>query len=204
VKHGAPAGLPSLLAKEERADFTEHIRKIIALMRRYQRELPLSVEVFTEDPMEMIRQAEQFVRAFDYPHLTIKVPIGWDKLQVITDLRKRGIRVNCTCCMSFNQAVMAAQAGANYVSIFYGRIRDTGYDAKLVVEQVCRAFRDGSVKSEVIVGSVRHICDINEAILAGADIVTVPPQFFRQMTAHPKTDEVVSQFVTDFAKWQER
>ena len=103
--------------------------------------------------------------------------------------------------MSFNQAVLAARAGAQYVSLFYGRIRDLGYDAASIVRQVHAVFREWNVPSEIIVGSIRHIHDINEALQAGADIVTVPPKFFRQMVAHPKTDEAVHQFVTDFAKW---
>jgi transaldolase len=103
--------------------------------------------------------------------------------------------------MSYNQAIMAARAGANFVSLFFGRIKDTGYDAASVVRQVHTTFREWNVPSEIIVGSIRHIVDVNEALQAGADIVTVPPKFFRQMVSHPKTDEAVQQFVTDFAKW---
>jgi len=205
LERGFPAGIttnPSILSKEQKGDFRAHIQKIIELIQRYGYEIPLSVEVFTNKPEEMIAQAEEFVRYFGhYPQLNIKIPIGWDELTVIRELRLRGIRVNCTCCMSFNQAVMAARAGANYVSIFYGRIRDIGYDAASIVRQAHAAFRESSVPSEIIVGSIRHIYDVNEAVQAGADIVTVPPKFFRQMVAHPKTDEAVNQFVTDFQKW---
>lgn len=192
---------PSLLAREPRTEFVRHVGKIVDLLRTYGRPIPLSVEVFTTDPTEMLRQAEQFVEAFDYPHLSVKVPIGWDELKVIYGLRKRGVLVNCTCCMSVNQAMMAAQAGATYVSLFYGRIRDTGYDARVVVEETCRAFRLGEVQSEIIVGSIRHIRDVVDAFLAGTHIVTVPPQFFKQLVSHPKTDEVVNQFITDFRQW---
>jgi transaldolase len=195
---------PSILAKEERTDFTEHIHKIIGLIRRYGSDLPLSVEVFTEDPAEMLDQALKFVSAFRYPMLSVKVPIGWAELKVIAELRKRDIMVNCTCCMSFNQAYMAALAGANFVSLFYGRIKDIGYDARSVVEQTARAFRDGGVRSEIIVGSIRHIADVNEALGAGAHIVTVPPKFFPQLTRHPKTTEAVEQFLGDFRKWSEQ
>jgi transaldolase len=105
--------------------------------------------------------------------------------------------------MSCNQAVMAAQAGARYVSIFWGRIRDIGYDAGLVVRQVRETFGRWDAPAEVIVGSIRHIADVNEALQAGADIVTVPPKFFPQMCSHPKTDEAVRQFVRDFPRWHE-
>ena len=96
---------------------------------------------------------------------------------------------------------MAVQAGANFVSLFWGRIRDIGYDAGSVVRQVRATLKEANSPAEIIVGSIRHIMDVNEALQAGADIVTVPPKFFRQMTQHPKTDEAVSQFLGDFQKW---
>jgi transaldolase len=207
LARGFVAGIttnPSILAKEERTDFTEHIHKIIGLIRRYGREMPLSVEVFVDDPAEMLDQALKFVSAFRYPMLSVKVPIGWGELKVVAELRKRDIMVNCTCCMSFNQAYMAALAGANFVSLFYGRIKDIGYDARSVVEQTARAFREGGIRSEIIVGSIRHIADVNEALGAGAHIVTVPPKFFPALTQHPKTTEAVDQFLGDFRKWSEQ
>ncbi|HEV3349023.1 MAG TPA: transaldolase family protein [Methylomirabilota bacterium] len=207
LERGFPSGIttnPSILAKEEKADFREHINKIIELVQRYGYDIPLSVEVFSTRPEEMITQAEDFVRYFGhYPKLNVKIPVGWDELAVIRELRLRGIPVNCTCCMSYGQATMAAAAGANFVSLFYGRIRDIGYDAAAVVRDVRATFRERAVPSEIIVGSIRHIADISEAFQAGADIVTVPPKFFRAMVTHPKTDEAVKQFVTDFQKWMQ-
>jgi transaldolase len=206
LKRGFPSGVttnPSILSKEERRDFREHINDMIALLLKYDSDIPLSVEVFTADPDEMLAQAEEFLGQFGhYPNLNVKVPVGWDELTVIAELRRRGIRVNCTCCMSYNQAIMAARAGANYVSLFWGRIRDIGYDAGYVVRQAHQTLRQWGSESEIIVGSIRHIADINEALQAGADILTVPPKFFPQMCGHPKTDEAVRQFVTEFQKWQ--
>lgn len=206
LKRGFPAGVttnPSILSKEQRCDFRLHINRMIEMLHRHDYDVSLSVEVFTDDPREMIKQAEEFVRHFGhYQNLHIKVPIGWNELEVIHELRCRNIKVNCTCCMSYNQAIMAAQAGANFVSIFWGRIRDVGYDAGSVVRNVRQTFKEWNTSSEIIVGSIRHIADINEAIQAGADIITVPPKFFSQMCAHPKTDEAVQQFVADFRKWQ--
>lgn len=193
---------PSILSKEDKCDFGEHIRKIIDLIKSCQMDIPLSVEVFTTDCGEMIRQAEEFVDSFgDYENLYIKVPIGWNELGVIGALRKRDVKVNCTCCMSYNQAMMAANAGANFVSLFWGRIRDVGYDASIIVRQVHETFRRWDSPSQIIVGSIRHIMDINEAQQAGADIVTIPPKFFPQLCSHPKTDEAVNQFVSDFRSW---
>jgi transaldolase len=208
LKRGFPSGIttnPSIMSKEEHTDFRFHVKQIIELLERYECEIPLSVEVFSLEPGEMVRQALEFQEEFGhYPGLNIKVPIGWNELAVIRELKKHGMRINCTCCMSFNQAVMAASAGTDFVSIFYGRIRDIGYDAFSVVQRTHQAFRESGIRSEIIVGSIRHIHDINDAFLAGADIVTVPPSFFRQMVSHPKTDEAVNQFVNDFRKWQDR
>ena len=208
LQRGFPAGIttnPSILSKEKRTDFSLHIKRIIELLDRYQTQIPLSVEVFSLEPREMVRQALEFAQQFGhYPGLNIKVPIGWNELAVIRELKRQGMRVNCTCCMSFNQAVMAAAAGADFVSIFYGRIRDIGYDAFSVVQRTHQVFREGGVRAEIIVGSIRHIHDINDALLAGADIVTVPSKFFPQMVGHPKTDEAVNQFINDFRTWQER
>jgi transaldolase len=208
LKRGFPSGVttnPSILSKEQRRDFRVHINDMIELLIKYNSTIPLSVEVFTADPDEMLAQAEEFLGHFGhYPHLNIKVPVGWNELAVIAELRRRGIRVNCTCCMSYNQAIMAARAGANYVSLFWGRIRDIGYDAGSVVRAVHETLREWGGGSEIIVGSIRHIADINEAMQAGADILTVPPKFFPQMCGHPKTDEAVQQFVTEFRKWQEK
>ena len=193
---------PSILAKEQRRDYRDHVRDIISLLSKWGRSIPLSVEVFTVDPDEMVLQAAEFVQDFgDYDGLTIKVPIGWEELRVVSALTERGIKVNATCGMSFNQAVMALNAGARYVSLFWGRIRDTGYDAARVVADVRAAMDRAGSEAEIIVGSIRHIMDVNEAIQAGAHIVTVPPPFLVRMCQHPKTDEVVTQFVTDFAKW---
>lgn len=207
LERGFPAGIttnPSILSKEEKGDFRDHIKKIIRLLEKHGYDIPLSVEVFSTRPAEMVAQAEEFVRHFGaYRNLNVKIPVGWDELGVIRELRRRGIAVNCTCCMSYNQAIMAAAAGANYVSLFYGRIRDIGYDAASVVRAVHATFSESRVPCEIIVGSIRHIHDINEALMAGADIVTVPPKFFRQMVTHPKTDEAVGQFISDFQKWMQ-
>jgi len=207
LERGFPAGIttnPSILAKEEKGDFRDHIKKIIGLLEKHGYDIPLSVEVFSTRPAEMVAQAEEFVRHFgSYRNLNVKIPVGWDELGVIRELRRRGIAVNCTCCMSYNQAIMAAAAGANFVSLFYGRIRDIGYDAASVVRAVHATFEESQVPCEIIVGSIRHIHDINEALMAGADIVTVPPKFFRQMVTHPKTDEAVGEFISDFQKWMQ-
>src|SRR5260370_23077847 len=112
------------MSKEDRTDFKLDIKRIIKLCERYDRKIPLSVEVFTADPKAMVKQATEFVAEFgEYEGLNVKVPIGWDELAVIRDLKTRGIRVNCNCCLAFNQATIASAAGAHFLGPFYAPLR---------------------------------------------------------------------------------
>lgn len=115
---------PSILAKEPKGAFKDHIKKIVELIQKYQPDTHLSVEVFSKDKDEILRQARDFVETFRHPHLSVKVQVGWDELEAIRQLAKEGISINCTCCMTVSQAVIAAASGARYVSLFWGRIRD--------------------------------------------------------------------------------
>jgi len=226
LKRGFAQGVttnPSLLAKEPRSSFEGHIGKMIELINKYQPGLPLSVEVFSRDPEQMVQQAESFVKTFNYPQLSIKVQVGWNELETIARLSKLGISVNCTACMDVTQAIMAARAGAKYVSLFWGRIRDAGteeataaqrddlkgrkvlddsdFDPAIVVRRTRDLIDRAQIPSEIIVGSIRSVVDIRDAALAGAHIVTVPPKFFRDMASHYKTDQVIEQFLADFQAW---
>lgn len=226
LKRGFIRGIttnPSLLSKEPKTEFKKHIERIIGCIRQYQPGTHLSVEVFSRDPGEILRQARDFRDAFQYDQLSIKVQVGWDELMVIRTLSEEGFSVNCTACMSITQAVMAAAAGARYVSLFWGRIRDGGIDAAsdnirreklekgvldeddfnpLRVVGKTRAILDRVYPGvEIIVGSIRRVSDIRDAAGAGAHIVTVPPKFFPDMITHFKTDEVVAQFLSDFKTW---
>lgn len=215
---------PSLLAKEPRASFESHIIKIIELIREHcpGDSIHLSVEVFSQIKEEIIRQARHFRDTFNYPSLSIKIPIGWDELEIIRILNGEGISVNCTCCMSANQAVMAAGAGAKYISLFWGRISDVrnekyaellakaqtkgalspkDFHPAQVVEDTRKMLGRSYPDCKIIVGSIRQAVDVRDAGVAGADIVTVPPKFFSDMITHFKTDEVVEQFLSDFKAW---
>jgi transaldolase len=227
LKRGFIRGIttnPSLLAKEPRGSYAGHIKEIINLIRLSNLEnVHLSVEVFSRDPEEIFKQAEEFL-GWGYEHISVKVQIGWDELEVIRELSRRKISVNCTCCMSVNQAVMAAAAGAKYVSLFWGRIRDVltndcfnfkrfkvatekcvldwdDSDPAKVVGSTRKILDNSYPDAEIIVGSIRRATDIRDAALAGAHIVTVPPKFFPEMINHFKTDEVVNQFLSDFKNW---
>lgn len=225
LKRGFVRGVttnPSLLAKEPKAKFEEHIGKILDLINKYQPGISLSIEVFSRDPQEILAQARQFMQTFQYPNLAIKVQIGWDELEVIRMLSAEGIKVNCTCAMSVSQAVMAASAGAHFVSLFWGRIRDGGlpqhdairatyleekrlepedFDPAHVVCETRKIFDASYPNAKIIVGSLRSVADFTGAARAGAHIITTPPKFFKPMVEHYKTDEVVQQFLQDFATW---
>jgi transaldolase len=186
---------PSILAKDDSGSIME----IIDLLDKYGLLIPLSVEVTEADPLNMTVQALHLQAEYGrfYKGFTVKIPIGWDELRIVHRLVGEGIKVNVTACMSYNQAIVAANAGATYVSLFWGRIRDTGQDAATVVRQVRETFDLWDCSSQIIVGSIRQMIDVNEAIQAGADIVTVPPQFLPLLCKHPKTDEAVGQFLKD-------
>jgi transaldolase len=192
---------PSLLAKEPKANFYEHIKKIVKLIEADGRGLPLSVEVFATKPDEMIAQAQDIVEKISYPQLNIKVPIGWDELKVIYALTKLGIKVNCTCIFTEEQCVLAASSGASYVSIFHCRLKDIGGDPVRVIENTRQIFDQAGHNAEIIVGSIRMQTDVLEAHLAGGHIVTVGAKVIEQMSAHPATDKSVQGFLKDFQGW---
>jgi transaldolase len=192
---------PSLLAKEPKANFYEHIKKIVKLMEADGRQLPLSVEVFATKPDEMIAQAQDILQNIPYSGLNIKVPIGWDELKVIYALAKLDIKVNCTCIFTEEQCVLAASSGASYVSIFHCRLKDIGGDPVRVIQNTRKIFDKSGHKAEIIVGSIRMQSDVLEAHLAGAHIVTVGAKVVEQMSVHPATDKSVQGFLKDFQGW---
>lgn len=192
---------PSLLAKEPKANFLGHINKIVDLIKASGRDIPLSAEVFATEPDEMIAQASEFIEKVPYKGLNIKVPIGWNELKVISALAKKGITVNCTCIFTVEQAVLAANAGAKYVSIFLGRLKDIGGDPASVIRDTRELLDASGSGAEIIVGSVRTQSDILEAHLAGGHIVTVAAKVCEGMASHPQTDKSVQGFLKDFSAW---
>jgi transaldolase len=131
--------------------------------------------------------------------ICIKVPLTEIGIRVIHTLAGRGVASNATCMMSMNQAYLAALAGAKYVSLFYGRIRDMGYDARPVIAATRALIDAEKIDGKIIVGSVRHLMDVNESLEAGAHIVTVPPTILRKMLRNPRTDETIREFNTAWA-----
>lgn len=189
---------PSIMFKDGVYDIEEGARRLCALLV----DKPLSVEVTTNDPEEMLRQARMF--ASWAPNIAVKIPVineqGESCLGVISTLNDEGIRVNTTAILSFNQAMLAAKAGAAYVSIFAGRVADEGNDPAVVIGNVRRWLEDWESPAEIIVGSIRTVMDVQNAALAGAHIVTIPPQFLPKMVDHKYTRETVRQFNRDAEK----
>jgi transaldolase len=204
LKRGLARGIttnPSILAKEPKTDFIEHIRKIAALCRERKQLLPLSVEVFVRDAADMVPQALDFIERIGYENINIKVPIGWNELEVIHSLASRGVRVNCTCIFTEAQAILAANAGATYVSIFMGRLKDVGADPQFVISNTRKLLDAARSPAEIIVGSIRHGRDITDAHIAGGHIVTASPALIKGTSSHPQTDKSVEGFLNDFQKW---
>lgn len=186
---------PSIMFKDGVYDIEEGARRISALLG----ERPLSVEVTTNEPAEMIRQGRTL--ASWAPNIAVKIPVvnedGESCLGAISTLSSEGIRVNTTAILSFNQAVLAAKAGATFVSIFAGRVADEGNDPAIVIGNVRRWLDDWEYPAEIIVGSIRTVMDIQNAALAGAHVITIPPQFLPKMVDHKYTRETVRQFNRD-------
>jgi len=189
---------PSIMFKDGVYEIENGARRLASMMG----ERPVSVEVTTNDHQEMIRQAREF--ASWARNLVVKIPVvneyGESCLGVVYALNQEGIRINTTAILSFNQAMLAAKAGATYVSIFMGRIADEGNDPAIVIRNVRQWLDRWGCSTKIIIGSIRTAMDIQNAALAGADIITIPPQFLPKIVNHHYTRETVRQFNRDAEK----
>jgi len=189
---------PSIMFKDGVTDVEEGARKLAALLG----DRPLSVEVTTNDTSIMLEQARKF--ATWARNIVVKIPIinefGESCLGVMYRLSQEGIAINATAILSFNQAILAAKAGATYVSIFGGRVADEGNDPAVVIRNVRQWLDDWELSARIIVGSIRTVMDVQNAALAGAHIITIPPQFLPKMVDHRYSRETVHQFVQDAEK----
>ena len=199
VGRGFVAGVttnPTFLQQEAGLHPLAHLRRVVALLRPSH--LPLSVQVMTSVPDEMVAQAEVIREELDYDGLVVKVPCGWDELAAVAELARRGIAVNGTACMSATQALMAAAAGARYVTLFYGKMSDAGIDPGSVVEDVARALGGPAAACELVVASIRRTYDVHECLRRGAHVVTVAFRLLPGLCEHPKTAEAVRGFAQSF------
>jgi transaldolase len=189
---------PSIMFKDGATDLEDCARRLAAMLG----EKPLSVEVTSNDRKVMVEQARTF--ATWARNIVVKIPVvnehGESCLGVMHRLSQEGIGVNATAILSFNQAMLAAKAGATYVSIFAGRVADEGNDPAVTIRNTRRWLDDWQISSHIIVGSIRTVMDIQNAALAGAHILTIPPQFLPKMVDHRYTRETVRQFVQDAEK----
>jgi len=184
---------PSLVAKTGR-DFKETIREICALV-----EGPVSAEVAAVDADGMIEEGRALAKIAD--NVAIKVPLTWDGLKACRALTQGGTKVNVTLCFSANQALLAAKAGATFVSPFIGRLDDIGVDGMELIGDI-RAIYDnyGTLSTEILAASIRSPNHVRVAALAGADVATIPPAVIKSLVKHPLTDKGLATFLTDWKK----
>lgn len=190
---GVVAGVttnPSLIAKSGRV-FEEVVQEITEIV-----DGPISAEVTALDAEGMISQARELVKISK--NIIIKIPMTEEGLKAVHILSKEGIRTNVTLIFSANQAILAAKAGASYVSPFIGRLDDIGQDGMDLIRDLSEIFSLYGIETEIIAASVRHTTHVLECMRAGADIATVPYKVFKQMLVHPLTDSGIEKFLEDF------
>jgi transaldolase len=187
---------PSLVAKSGRP-FEEVLKEILAIV-----DGPVSAEVLSREARGMVEEGERYAALSD--KVTIKVPMTIEGLKAVHHFAKRGIQTNVTLVFSANQALMAARAGATFVSPFVGRLDDIGQDGMELIGQVAEIFRIHGIPTEIIAASIRHPMHVTQAALAGAHIATVPFKVMEQMVRHPLTDLGIEKFEADWKKAQTR
>ncbi len=181
---------PSLIAKSGR-NFIEAVREICAVV-----EGPVSAEVAATDAETMLAEGRKLAQIAD--NVAVKVPLTWNGLKTCRALSQDGIMVNVTLCFSANQALLAAKAGAAFVSPFVGRLDDAGEDGMNLIRDIRTIFDNyPDLGTEILAASLRHPRHVTEAALAGADVATVPPAVLKQIVNHPLTDKGLAQFLAD-------
>jgi transaldolase len=188
---------PTLLAKSGRS-FQEIIDEIFNLV-----DGPISLEVLSEKTEGMIKEAKQIISKIPQKYrknVVIKIPMTPEGLKAVKGLSKEGIKTNVTLIFSASQALLAAKAGATFVSPFIGRLDDNGQEGMQLIKEIMDIFCNYDIETEVIVASIRHPIHVIEAARLGADIATVPPDVIRKMTKHPLTDAGIQSFLNDWKK----
>ena len=183
---------PSLIAKSGR-QFLEVVKEICGIV-----EGPVSAEVVAMDVDGMLREAD-IVRKLA-PNVCVKLPLTLDGLKACRRLTSEGTQVNVTLCFSANQALLAAKAGATFISPFVGRHDDVGFDGMDLIEDIRLIYDNYAFATEILVASVRHPVHILQAAKIGADVVTAPPAVLKNLAKHPLTDRGLEQFAADWAK----
>ncbi len=183
---------PSLIMKSGRSQ-DEVVKEIAQIVRG-----PVSVEVIAEDASGMVKEAEEF--SAWAPNIVVKVPMTKEGMKAVRILAEKGIKTNVTLVFSASQALIAAKAGATYISPFVGRLDDVSSDGMELIEQIMDVLDNYEFETEVIVASVRDPIHVVEAARLGAHIATIPAGVLEKMWNHPLTDKGIQQFLEDYAK----
>lgn len=181
---------PSLVAKEGR-DFNEVIKEITGIV-----DGPISGEVISLDAEGMIREAREIAKI--HPNMVVKIPMTAAGLEAVSVVSKEGIKTNVTLIFSATQALLAARAGAMYVSPFLGRLDDISCDGMTLIEDIVEIFGVHGIETQIIAASIRHPMHVLECAKAGADIATVPYKVLMQMIEHPLTKAGIEKFMKDW------
>lgn len=181
---------PSLVAKEG-VSFHDRLKEITAEV-----DGSVSAEVISEDAEGMLKEAEEL--AVIAPNITIKVPMTLEGLKAVKSLSEKHIKTNVTLIFSANQALLAARAGATYVSPFLGRLDDIGHNGIDLIAQISNIFNIHDIHTEIIAASIRHPMHVTEAAANGAHIATVPLKVLKSLVKHPLTDQGIEKFLADW------
>ena len=181
---------PSLIAKEGR-NFVEVVREICAIV-----DGPISAEVTSIQAEGMVAEAEELVKI--HPNIVIKIPMNTEGLAAVKVLSAKQIKTNVTLVFSANQALLAALAGADFVSPFVGRLDDIGHDGMELVRDIVQIFEVHDFETQIIAASIRHPIHVIEAAKSGAHIATIPFKVITQMTKHSLTDIGIEKFLADW------
>lgn len=181
---------PSLIAREKR-DFIEVVKEICEIV-----DGPISAEVVSLEANKMIEEAREVAKI--HPNVIVKIPMTIDGLKAVAAVSKEGIKTNVTLVFSANQALLAAKAGASYVSPFLGRLDDIGLEGMNLVRDIVDIFNIHGYQTEVIAASIRNPLHVTDAALAGSHIATIPFNVLKQMSKHPLTDIGIEKFKSDW------
>ncbi len=184
---------PSLIAKEGVKDFHAHIRQICEMV-----DGPVSAEVVALDCEGMLKEAR--VLAKIHPNITVKIPIIREGIKAVKALSDEGIKTNVTLIFSSPQALLAAKAGATFVSPFVGRLDDISHSGMDLIREIVTIYENYGYETEVLAASIRHPLHVVEAALAGADVATIPFNVIEQLIKHPLTDIGLQKFLADWKK----
>ena len=184
---------PSLVAKEGNVDFKEHLAKICEMVKG-----DISAEVTALDTEGMLTEGRDYAKVA--ANVVIKVPLTLDGLKACRTFRSEGTKVNVTLCFSAAQALLAAKAGASYISPFIGRLDDVATDGMQLIRDIVQIYDNYGFETEVLAASIRHPMHIVDCALAGADVATIPFKVIQQLVKHPLTDKGLEGFLSDWKK----